>query len=229
LGDDPKTGKPVSVRIGRYGPMVQLGESSEEVKPQYAALRKGQHLETITLEEAIELFKLPRTLGEYEDKVVVAAIGRFGPYIRHDSKFISLKEDDPLSVSLDRGIELILEKREADKKKFIKAFDNDPEMQILNGRWGPYVAYKKKNYRVPKDTDPLSLSYDDCLKLIEVSAKPKAKKAATKKTTTKKTSAKKADKEGAVAKPKAKKTATKKTTAAKKKTATTKKTAAKKK
>jgi DNA topoisomerase-1 len=187
LGDDPKTGKPVSVRIGRFGPMAQLGSSDSEEKPQYSALRKGQHLETITLEEALELFKLPRQLGEYEGKVVTVAIGRFGPYVRHDGKFVSLKKgvDDPYDVVLERAIVLIEEKREADRKKFIKSFDEDADLQVLNGRWGPYISYQKKNYKIPKDVVAEDLSYQDCVDLIKKSAEPK-KKVTRKKSTKKK-------------------------------------------
>ncbi|MGQ1787925.1 MULTISPECIES: type I DNA topoisomerase [unclassified Saccharicrinis] len=207
LGEDPKTGKPVIVKIGRYGPMAQLGESSEDEdveKPKFASLQRGQHLETITLEEALKLFDLPRDLGLYEDKKVVVGIGRFGPYVRHDGKFVSLKKgiDDPLEIELDRAITLIEEKRKADREKFIKSFDEDPEIQILNGRWGPYISYQKKNYKIPKNTDPQKLTFDDCQKLIKDGGKKPAKKAAAKKTTTK-TAAKKTA---------AKKTTTKKTT-----------------
>ncbi|TLX70956.1 type I DNA topoisomerase [Labilibacter sediminis] len=210
LGEDPKTGKPVIVKIGRYGPMAQLGESSEDEeveKPKFASLQKGQHLETITLEEAIRLFDLPRDLGLYENKKVVVGIGRFGPYVRHDGKFVSLKKgvDDPLTIELERAIILIEEKRKADREKFIKSYDEDPEVQILNGRWGPYISYQKKNYKIPKDTDPKELSFEDCQKLIKEGGKKTTKKAPAKKTT-------------------AKKTATKKTAAAKK---TTKKTTSK--
>ncbi len=192
LGDDPKTGKPVIVKIGRYGPMAQLGESSEDEdveKPKFASLQKGQHLETITIEEALRLFDLPRDLGLYEDKKVVVGIGRFGPYVRHDSKFVSLKKgiDDPLTIELGRAIELIEEKRKADKEKHIKSFDEDPKIQILNGRWGPYISYQKKNYKIPKDTDPKSLSFEDCQKLIKGGGKKTTKKKATKTTKTAKT------------------------------------------
>ena len=209
LGEDPATGKPVLVRIGRFGPMAQIGESSEETeeKPKFASLRKGQHIETITLEEALDLFKLPRTLGEFEDKVVVIGIGRFGPYIRHDSKFVSLKkgEDDPMEIDLDTAIVRIQTKREEDAKKMIKVFDEEPDLQVLNGRWGPYIKYQKKNYKIPKDKVAEELSYDDCKQLIADQDKGGGKKtSAKKKTTTKKTTAKK--------------TTTKKATATKKKT-----------
>jgi DNA topoisomerase-1 len=179
LGDDPKTGKPISVKIGRYGPLAQLGETTEEgEKPQFASLRSGQHLETITLEEALDLFKLPRDLGEYEDKKVTVAIGRFGPYIRHDNKFVSLEKDvdDPYTVEFDRAVELIEAKREKDRKALIKTFDEEPELRILNGRWGPYISYKKKNYKIAKGTEAEKLSLEDCMKIIEEGPKPKRKK-----------------------------------------------------
>ncbi len=179
LGDDPKTGKPISVKIGRYGPLAQLGETTEEgEKPQFASLRSGQHLETITLEEAMDLFKLPRDLGEYEDKKVSVAIGRFGPYIRHDNKFVSLEKnvDDPYTIEFDRAIELIEAKREKDRNALIKIFDEEPELRLLNGRWGPYISYKKKNYKIAKGTEAEKLSLEDCMKIIEEGPKPKRKK-----------------------------------------------------
>ncbi len=189
LGEDPKTGKVVSVKIGRYGPMAQIGESDREDKPKYAALQKGQHIETITLDEALKLFDLPRDLGLYEDKKVVVGIGRFGPYVRHDGKFVSLKKgvDDPLKIELDRAIELIEEKRKADREKFIKSFEEDAEVQILNGRWGPYIAYQKKNYKIPKDKDPLELTYQECKDLIEKGIDKKSTRKKVNKTKTKKT------------------------------------------
>ncbi len=171
LGEHPESGKPVIARLGRFGAMVQIGEFSEEEgaeKPQYASLRKGQFLENITLEEALELFKLPRQLGEYEDKVVVAAIGRFGPYIRHDGKFVSIPKDkDPLEITYDEAIELIEAKRKADAEKFIKGFDENPNVQVLNGRWGPYIKFEKKNVKIPKDKEPTSLTYEECVELAE--------------------------------------------------------------
>ncbi len=178
LGTDPKTGKPVSVRIGRFGPMAQLGSSDEEEKPRYAPLTKEQHIETITFEEALKLFDLPRELGTYEDKKVVVGIGRFGPYVRHDGKFASLKKgiDDPLTIDLNRAIELIEEKRERDNKKTIKTFEQDKDLQILRGRWGPYISYQKKNFKIPKDKDAEALTYEDCLKLIDEGDKSKKSK-----------------------------------------------------
>jgi DNA topoisomerase-1 len=170
LGIDPTSGLELSVKIGRFGPLAQLGEATEDgAKPQFASLRAGQHLETITLDEALELFKLPRSLGEYEGKTVTVAIGRFGPYVRHDGKFISLekKVDDPYSVELPRAIELIEGKREKDLNALVKTFDENPEVKILNGRWGPYISYKKGNYKIPKNSDAAMLTLDDCMKLIE--------------------------------------------------------------
>jgi len=180
LGDDPKTGKQVSVKIGRFGPLAQLGEGStdgEGEKPQFSSLRAGQHIENITLEEALELFKLPRDLGEFEGKKVTVSIGRFGPYIRHDSKFVSLgKEDDPYVVILGRAIELIEAKREKDSKAIIRVFDEEPELSVLNGRWGPYISYKKGNYKIPKKVEAEKLTLEDCMKIIAESPEPKAKR-----------------------------------------------------
>ena len=176
LGIDPTTGKELSVKIGRFGPLAQLGEATEDGdKPQFASLRSGQHLETITVEEALELFKLPRNLGEFEGKTVTVAIGRFGPYVRHDSKFISLEKntDDPYSIELDRAIVLIESKREKDLNAVIKVFEENPDVKLLNGRWGPYISYKKSNFKIPKNTDATKLSLADCMALIEKGPAPK--------------------------------------------------------
>ena len=187
LGIDPKSGKPVFVKIGRFGPVAQIGESNpdkDNEKPQFATLLKGQSIETITLEEALKLFELPRTVGEYEGKVVVAAIGRFGPFIRHDGKFVSIPKDkNPISITLEEAIELIQQKREKDENRFIKKFEEDPELEILNGRYGPYIAYKGKNYRIPKTGyTPAEMTLDDCMKLIkEADQKPATKKRVTRK------------------------------------------------
>ena len=187
LGIDPKSGKPVFVKIGRFGPVAQIGESNPEKdneKPQFATLLKGQSIETITLEEALKLFELPRTVGEYEGKVVVAAIGRFGPFIRHDGKFVSIPKDkNPISITLDEAIELIQQKREKDENRFIKKFEEDPELEILNGRYGPYIAYKGKNYRIPKTGyTPAEMTLADCMKLVsEADQKPATKKRVTRK------------------------------------------------
>lgn len=183
LGTDPKTGKQVSVRIGRFGPMAQLGRSDDEEKPRYAPLTREPHIENITFEDALKLFDLPRELGTYQDKKVVVGVGRFGPYVRHDGKFVSLKKgiDDPLTIGLDRAIELIEEKRERDNKKTIKTFEENKDLQILNGRWGPYISFEKKNYKIPKDKEASALSYEDCLKLIEERDKTKKTKDKSKK------------------------------------------------
>ena len=187
LGIDPKSGKPVFVKIGRFGPVAQIGESNaqkDNEKPQFATLLKGQSIETITLEEALKLFELPRTVGEYEGKVVVAAIGRFGPFIRHDGKFVSIPKDkNPISLTLDEAIELIQQKRAKDENRFIKKFEEEPELEILNGRYGPYIAYKGKNYRIPKTGyTPAEMTLADCMKLVsEADQKPVTKKRVTRK------------------------------------------------
>ncbi len=171
LGQDPKTGKSVYARIGRYGPLAQIGENDDENK-RFANLRKGQRIESISLEEALDLFKLPRSLGEFESKEMVVGIGKFGPYIRHNNEFFSLaKTDDPMGITSERGIEIILEKREANAKKKIQIFDTDPVISILNGRYGPYIAQGKENYKIPKDKTPETLTLEDCLEII---AKAKA-------------------------------------------------------
>ena len=192
IGKDPKTNKTIIARIGRYGAMVQLGENGElagDEKPQYASLKKGQDLETLTLEEALDLLKLPRTLGDFENKTVVVAVGRFGPYVRHDSKFVSLKKtDDPMQIDLNRAVTLIEEKREADKKKLIKTFTKST-LTIVYDRWkNPCIFYKKKYTRLPKNIEIKDLSLDDCLELIN---EPKETDTKTKKTKAKKISTKK--------------------------------------
>lgn len=188
LGIDPKSGNPVFVKIGRYGPVVQIGaahaDDKEAPKPQFASLMKGQSIDTITLEEALKLFDLPRTVGEYEGKVMVAAVGRFGPFIRHDGKFVSIPKDlNPLTITAEEAIALIEGKRVKDEQRFIKKFEEDPEMEILKGRFGPYISYQKANYRIPKTvTDPTILTLEDCKKIIaEAGVKPAAKKTTRKK------------------------------------------------
>lgn len=167
LGVDPKSGRQVSVKIGRFGPMVQIGVQEEEEKPQFAGLQKNQSIATITLEEALKLFDLPRTIGEFEGKEVSVGAGRFGPYIKHDGKFISLpKGYDPYSVNIDDAIPLIEDKRKKDAEKVIKIFTEDADLQLLNGRYGPYIAYKKNNYKIPKGTDPASLDFDSVMKIV---------------------------------------------------------------
>ncbi|MFO7879225.1 MAG: type I DNA topoisomerase [Bacteroidales bacterium] len=167
LGKDPKTGKPVKAKIGRYGPYVQIGTPEDEEKPAFASLRKGQNVESINLEEALELFKLPRNLGEFQGNDIVIGVGRYGPYVRYDKKFFSLTaQDDPYTIKKDRAIEIIKEGQEKNRKKEIKSFDDDPEMKILNGRYGPYISYKKKNYRIPKAKKPEDLTHKECLEII---------------------------------------------------------------
>lgn len=177
LGVDPVSGKRVSVRIGRYGPFVQLGDSSEEEKPKYASLRGNQSIETIQLEEALELFKMPRKIGFFEDQEMQVNIGRFGPYILHNKKFYSIpKGIEPLDVTEEQAIEIIQEKRKKDAEKTIKIFDENPDVKVLNGRWGPFIAFGKQNVKIPKGTDPASLSYEDCVRLAEeAKANPKSK------------------------------------------------------
>ncbi len=172
LGNHPETGEPVTVRMGRFGPVAQIGETGNEAKPRYASLSKNQLLETITLAEALNLFRLPRSLGVYDGEEMIVGIGKFGPYIRFKSKFFSLKKDvdDPYTVSIERGIEIILEKNETDKKKVIKDFG---DIMLLNGRYGPYLVKDKQNFRLPKGTDAEKLTKEDCVKIIENSDKTK--------------------------------------------------------
>lgn len=170
LGVDPKSGRLVFARIGRYGAMVQIGQAEDEEKPKFASLLKGQSIETISLDEALELFKLPRTLGEFEGKEIQAAIGRFGPYVRWGSLFASLKKDegdDPFTIELDRAIELVKEKQEQEKNKYIKTFDEDKDVQVLNGRYGPYIKIGRKNFKIPKDKKPEELTLEECRAIAE--------------------------------------------------------------
>ncbi len=177
LGTDPKTGRQLSVKIGRYGPIAQISTVEEEEKPLFASLLKNQSIESITLEEALKLFELPRNLGEYEGTEMLVAIGRFGPYIRHNSKFYSLpKTENPMSVSPERAIEIIEEKREQDKNKLIKSFGENGEIQILNGRFGPYISFEKKNYKIPKSIDPKELTEEKTKELIQSQAESGTKK-----------------------------------------------------
>lgn len=189
LGTDPKTGRPVSVKIGRFGPVVQIGEATDEEKPLFASLQPDQSVQSITLEEALKLFELPRKVGSFEDKDITAAIGRFGPYIRHNSMFVSIPKDmSPMTISEQEAIDLILKKREAEANKFIKTFPDHPEIEVLNGRFGPYFTFlpagarKKVNYKIPKETDPHSLSYEDVVALMQQQdAAPKKKVTRTRK------------------------------------------------
>ncbi|MCZ7615921.1 MAG: hypothetical protein M5T52_20800 [Ignavibacteriaceae bacterium] len=178
LGKDPATGKQVSVRMARFGPVAVLSNPKDENdKPHYAGLRKTQKLENLTLEEALHLFKLPRLVGKYNDQEVIAAIGRFGPYVRFDGKFYSIKAQyDPHDIEIDEAIEVIEAKKKADAEKTIKIFEENPEFQILKGRWGPYLKAGKENVKIPKDREPASLTYDECVKLAEeAKLKPKRK------------------------------------------------------
>ncbi len=206
LGTDPKSGKPVTVRMGRYGPFVQIGTKDDEEKPKFAGLRPGQKMNEITLEEALELFKLPRKLGETPDgEPVSASIGRFGPYVRYGDKYVSIKEDDPYTIELPRALELIEEKKIADANRIIQDFEEEG-IQVLNGRYGPYITDKTKNARVPKDREPKSLTLDECRQLLaeapvrgrrgkkKTAKKKAAKKTAKKKAARKKTAKKKAAK-----------------------------------
>ena len=168
LGTEPGTGKPVSVKIGRFGPIVQIGSANDEEKPRFAQMKPGQTLETITLEEALSLFSLPRTLGEYNGENITIGAGRFGPYIKVGTSYVSLpKTHDPLTVSLDEAKQLIDEKRKSDAEKIIKTFEQEPELQILNGRYGPYICYKKSNYKLPKDSTPAQLTIEECMDIIK--------------------------------------------------------------
>ncbi|EJX08960.1 DNA topoisomerase I [gut metagenome] len=184
LGIDPESGKPVSVKIGRFGPMVQIGSAGEEEKPRFATLGTGQSISTITLEEALELFKLPRTVGDFEESPVVVNTGRFGPYVQHNRKYVSIpKDENPMEISLERAIELILAKREAEAKSHLKSFEEEPEMEVRNGRFGPYIAYKGTNYKIPKNIaeKAAELSLEECKKIIEASeSTPKTTKRSTK-------------------------------------------------
>ena len=221
LGVDPKSGRQLSVKIGKYGPLAQIGTVEEEEKPVFASLRRDQSIESITYEQALDLFKLPRQVGEFEEKVMTVAIGRFGPYIRHDGTFYSLpKTDDPMEVSTERAIEIIEEKREVEKNRIIQTLGAENEIQVLNGRFGPYFTRDKVNYKIPKGTDPLSLTLEACLDLIAAqpeaankkkpfgrkgaAAKPEKEKAPAKAKTPAKAKAKSTTKAKTTAKPKAK-------------------------
>jgi len=211
LGTDPKSGKPVTVRMGRYGPFVQIGTKDDEEKPKFAGLRPGQKMAEVTFEEAMELFKLPRKLGETAEKEPVqASIGRFGPYVKYGSKYVSIKNDDPYTITLERALEVIAEKKIEDANKIIKVFE-EQNIQILNGRYGPYITNGNKNVKIPKDQNPAAYTLEECEKMIAEAPEKKAwgkrKKAAPKKVAKKKTATKKKATKKKVTK---KKTATKK-------------------
>ena len=183
LGDDPKSGHPVFVKIGRYGPVVQIGTADDEEKPRFAQLPADKSMETITLDEALELFKLPRTVGEFEGKNVTIGAGRFGPYVLHDKKYVSIpKDEDPLALTLERAIELIESKRKAEEERHLKQFDEDPKLEVLNGRYGPYIVYDGKNYRIPRDlhSKAAELSYEQCMDIVNNPPAPKKRGAAKK-------------------------------------------------
>ena len=196
LGNDPKTGLPVMVKIGRYGPLVQMGSADNETKPRFASLQKGQSIETITLEEAVKLFELPRDLGEFEGAMVTIGVGHFGPYVKHNGKYASLpKEYSPTAITLDEAVQVILAQREAEAKKVIKTFDEEPELKVLNGRYGPYIVYKKQNVKIPKGKDAESLTLEECREIVADEANiPKS--AARKRTTRARSTTKKTDKKG---------------------------------
>ena len=182
LGIDPQSGKPVSVKIGRFGPVAQKGESGSEEKPTFANLKAGQSIETITLDEALELFKLPRELGEFEGVMLKANSGRFGPYVQMNKLYVSIpKDEDPMTISLERAIELVQMKREADAKSLLKTFDEEPELEVKMGRWGPYIAYKKKNYKIPakEAENAANLSLEDCKRIMEEDSKKPVRKRKT--------------------------------------------------
>ena len=169
LGTDPATGKPVFVKIGRFGPVVQIGSADDNDKPRFAQLRKDLSMETVTLEEALDLFKLPRTLGEFEGEAVAVGAGRFGPYVHYGDKYLSIpKGVDPLGMTLEDAVSLIESKRQAEAKRVIRTFADNPDMQVLNGRYGPYISYKEKNYRIPKEFNPEDLNLEGCFMLIKL-------------------------------------------------------------
>lgn len=179
LGNDPETGKPVMARIGRFGPMIQIGETSEEEKPKFASLRNGQTIQDITLEEALDLFKLPRKLGEFEGTEVSASIGRFGPYVKVGKTFVSIPKDSGHTaeeIDLDTALKLYQEKVIQDKQRIIKSFEEDEDLQVLNGKYGPYIKQGRKNYRIPKSIVPEDLTFEDCIKIIEESPAKKSRR-----------------------------------------------------
>ncbi len=238
LGRDPKSGKQVSVKIGRYGAMAQIGTPDDEEKPQFASLQKTQSIETITLEETLKLFELPRTLGAFREKEVVVGVGRFGPYIRHNSKFVSLpKGVDPLEIELDEATALIEAKEQKDREKLILSFEEEPELQVLNGRYGPYITFQKGNYKIPKGVKPEELTLEACRTIIEEADKEGKvtgrgrRGASTKKASTTTAANKSSAKKSTTKKSTTKKSTTKKSTTKKsaaKKSTTTKATVAKK-
>ena len=182
LGIDPATGKKVYVKVGRFGPVAQIGDTDSDEKPRFAGLKKDMSIESVTLEEVLKLFDFPRILGEYEGKEITVAVGRFGPYVKHDNKFYSLaKTDNPALVDCDRAIEIINEKRQKDLNNIIRTFDQDPDLRVLNGRFGPYIAYKKNNFKIAKSVDPATLTFEQCMAIVEDPKNAPKKKTAKKK------------------------------------------------
>ena len=176
LGEDPKSHKPVSVKIGRFGPVVQIGSAEDEEKPRFAQLPKDKSLETITLEEALELFRLPRTLDEFEGETITIGAGRFGPYVQHNRKYVSIPKDmDPLTITREQAIELIEKSRDQEKQRHVKTFEEDAELEVMNGRYGPYICYKGKNYRMPKNMHERAaeLTYEQCMEIVNTPVKTK--------------------------------------------------------
>jgi DNA topoisomerase-1 len=195
LGTHPDTGEPMSVKLGRFGPYVQIGETESDAKPRFASLKKGQMMERINMEEALELFRLPREVGNFEGKPMTVAVGRFGPYIKHESKYYSLaKGDDPFTVTEERGVEIIQTKRKADAEKYIKEFPENPDIKVLNGRFGPYIQAGDKNVKIPKGKDPAALTLEECLQLAADAPEKKGRFGKAAKTTAKTSTAKTATK-----------------------------------
>ena len=195
LGTDPKTGQPVMVKIGRYGPLVQMGSADNKNKPRFASLQRGQSIETITLEEAIKLFELPRELGEFEGVPVTVGVGHYGPYVKHGNKYASIpKETAPTEITLEQAVDLIKAQREAEAKKVIKAFDEEPDLKVMNGRYGPYIVYKKQNVKIPKGKDAENLTLEECREIVadesNVSKGGARKRTTRARTATKKTESK---------------------------------------
>jgi DNA topoisomerase-1 len=178
LGTDPKSGEPVMVKIGRFGPVAQIGSTDSEEKPRFAQLKKEQSLETITLEEALELFRLPRELGEFDDSIVKIGAGKFGPYINIGKSYISIPKDtDPLSITLEQAVQIILQYRLDEARKHLKTFEEDADLEVMNGRYGPYLSYKQQNYKLPKNMHDRaeSLTYEECMEIINNAPAPAAK------------------------------------------------------
>ena len=193
LGTDPKTGLPVMVKIGRYGPLVQMGSTDNDVKPRFASLQRGQSIETITLEEAIKLFDLPRDLGEFEGSMVTIGVGHYGPYVKHNGKYASIPADmSPTSITLEQAIEIVKAQRETEAKKVLKTFDEEPELKVMNGRYGPYIVYKKQNVKIPKGKDAENLTLEECREIVadeaNISKGTARKRTARTRSTAKKTS-----------------------------------------